>query len=112
MLCGIVTAHALITVDPLVRHSACHGQAIKNPGERTLSSFFLPVTLLPLSLLSTLSLSVSLYLFSMRSHTLTAVYYWRVISSLRVSTARSQAHPVKHMPDQRAPLRLWVFLQL
>lgn len=34
MLNGIVIALRVITMDPLVRHAACHSQAIKNPGEQ------------------------------------------------------------------------------
>ncbi len=37
MLNGMVTARAVIIVDPLVRHSTCHSQAIKNPGEQGLA---------------------------------------------------------------------------
>lgn len=67
------------------------------------------VTSLLLSPLTTVSLS--LYRFSMHSRTLSAVYYWSVISSFRVSTACFQAHLVKHKPDQRASLRQRVSLQ-
>lgn len=67
------------------------------------------LSLPPPSLLFSVSLSCISFPCS---HKLPAVYYWRVISSFTVSTTRSQAQPVKHMPDQRASHRPRVFSPL
>lgn len=103
------SGHAVIIVASLVRHSGCQSQAVKNPGEQRHTIYlFSPCTCchFPISSCHCLSLCICFLC------TLTVVYFWRVISSFRVSTTGFQAHPVKHMPDQRASHRPWVFQQL
>lgn len=106
VLIWMVMANAVIIVDP---HWGCQSQAIKSPGEEThaiwlLSACFCCQFSLPIS--SCHCLPLSLY------RSLSVVYFWRVISSFRVSTTGSQAHPFKRMSDQSVSHRPWVFLQL
>lgn len=106
---GMVT---VIAVNPLVHHSTCHSQDIKNPGEQR-HAISLP--LCPFLLLTLAAAAAASYrspwlqpppppppfVSPHHSHSLSAGYYQRVISFLSVH----QPLPAKHMPDQRASNR-------